>query len=149
MSSTTLRTIISAALFVHGLGHVMGVIPALRLFEVNESSPAALKRWSSRSWLLTDPLGDTAARIICLILFAAVLVCSAGAALGLLGQLVPHAWWRPLAIASAVVSLVAIALYWNAFITLFPPKVGAIGMDLAILVGLLLANWPSEAAIGY
>jgi len=149
MSNTTLRIIIGAALSLHGLGHVMGAIPALRLFTVTESSPAMLKRWSSRSWLLTDPLGDSTARLICLVLFVAVLVCSIGAGLGLLGWLIPHGWWRTLAVVSAVLSLVAIALYWNAFIALFPHKVGAIGMDLAVLICLLGANWPSAAALGF
>jgi hypothetical protein len=62
---------------------------------------------------------------------------------------VPHEWWRTLAIVSAVVSLVALALFWNAFIYLFPHKVGAIAVNVAVLVGLLWANWPSEADIGY
>ena len=70
-----------------------------------------------------------------------------GAALALLGWLVPNDWWRALAIVSAIISLVAIALYWNAFIYLFPHKVGAIGVNVAILVCLLLADWPSKANI--
>ena len=149
MSGTTLRTIITAALVSHGVGHVMGVIPALRLFHVGESSPSMLKRWSNHSWLLSDALGDTAARVICIVLFLAVLVCSISAALGLHGVLVPHGRWRTLAVASALISLVAIGLYWNAFIAFFPHKLGALGLDVAILVGLLWANWPSEMAVGF
>jgi hypothetical protein len=67
----------------------------------------------------------------------------------LLGWLVPHDSWRTLAVAAAVISLVAIALYWNALILLFPHKVGAIAVNVATLVGLLAANWPTEAALGY
>jgi hypothetical protein len=98
---------------------------------------------------LTDLLGDAAARVICVVLFAAVLVCSIGAALGLLGWGVPHGSWRALAIISAVLSLIAIALYWNAFIMFFPHKVAAIGLDIATLVMLVVVNWPPEAAIGF
>jgi hypothetical protein len=66
-----------------------------------------------------------------------------------MGWLVPHEWWRMLAIVSAVVSLIALVLFWNAFIYLFPHKVGAIAVNVAVLVGLLWANWPSEADIGF
>ena len=42
-----------------------------------------------------------------------------------------------------------IALYWNALMLFFPHKVGAIGVNVAILACLLGANWPTEAAIGF
>jgi len=54
-----------------------------------------------------------------------------------------------LAVVSAVVSLVAVALFWNALVALFPNRVGALGVDIAVLVCLLLLNWPTEAEIGY
>jgi hypothetical protein len=149
VSGTTLRIIIAGVICFHGIGHLMGVIPALGLFKISESSPSALKNWSSRSWLLTDLLGDGVASVVCAILFAVGFVGFVGAGLGLLGWLVPHAWWRTLAIVSAVVSLVAVALFWNALMLFFPHKVGALGVDTAILVGLLVANWPTEAAIGF
>jgi hypothetical protein len=128
----------------------MGVIPGLRLFGAGGSSgPDWLKNWSSRSWLLSDLLGDTASRIICAGLFLAAFIGFIGAALGLLGVLVPHQWWRTLAVAAAVISLVALALFWKAFVLLFPHKVGNIGVNIAVLVCLLRANWPMEADIGF
>jgi hypothetical protein len=141
MSGTTLRAVIAIVFFIHGVGHSMGVIPALR--QVNLGS------WSSRSWLLTDLLGDTASRVICIILYGTALVGFIAAALGLLGWVVPHDSWRTLALVSAVISLVAIALYWNAFVSLIPNKVGAVGVDIAVLVCLLVLNWPTEADIGF
>ena len=99
--------------------------------------------------MLTGLLGDTAVRIISVALFLAALVGTAGAALGLLGWGVPHEWWRTLAVVSATISLVTIVLYWNDLIFFFPHKVGSISVDIAILVCLLWANWPSEAAIGF
>jgi hypothetical protein len=57
--------------------------------------------------------------------------------------------WRTLAIWSSVISLVAIALFWNAFVALFPNKIGAIAVDVATLVALLWASWPTEADIGF
>jgi hypothetical protein len=141
MSGTTLRIIIALVFLVHGVGHVMGIMPAVGL--------SSVKGWSSRSWLLTPLLGDTIARIISIVLFAAALVGFLAAALGLMGWLVPHDSWRTLAIASAVISLIALALFWNAFVSFIPNKLGAIAVDVATLVCLLVLNWPSEADIGF
>ena len=141
MSGITLRIIIAAVLFIHGIGHFMGVMPALRLVDV--------KGWNSRSWLLTPLIGETASRMLSIVLFLAALVGFVAAALALVGWLVPHESWRMLAVVSAVISIVTIALFWNAFVSLIPNKVGALGVDVAVLVCLLVLNWPSEAAIGY
>ena len=141
MSGTTLRIIIALVFFVHGVGHAMGIIPALGL--------STVKGWSSQSWLLTPILGDTASRVISVILFLAALVGFLAAALGLMGWLVPRDSWRALAIVSAVISLIALALFWNAFVSLIPNKLGAIAVDVATLVCLLGLNWPSEADIGF
>jgi len=148
MSSTTLRAIIAAVLLFHGIGHLMGVIPALRLFEISESSASWLKGRTSHSWLLSNLLGEVATRAVSIVLFLAALIGMVGAALGLLGWIVPSEYWRTLAIVSAVISLITIALYWNAFIFLFPNKVGAIGVNLAVLVCLIWADWPSKTDIG-
>jgi hypothetical protein len=141
MSGTTLRIIIALVFFVHGVGHFMGIMPALGL--------SSVKGWSSHSWLLTPLLGEAASRIISIILFAAALVGFLAAALGLMGWLVPHDSWRTLAIVSAVISLIALALFWNAFVSLIPNKLGAIAVDVATLVCLLGLNWPSEADLGF
>jgi hypothetical protein len=141
MSGTTLRIIIALVFVVHGVGHSMGIIPAVR--------PVDVKGWSSHSWLLTPLLGEAASRIISIILYLAALVGFLAAALGLMGWLVPHDTWRTLAVASAVISLVAIALFWNAFVSLIPNKLGAIAVDVATLVCLLGLNWPSEADLGF
>jgi hypothetical protein len=141
MSSTTLRIIIVLVLFVHGIGHVMGILPMLGL--------STIETWNARSWLLTDLLGDTITRVIGFMLFAAALIGFLGATLGLMNWLVPHKWWQTLATISAVISLVAIALFWNAFVTFFPNKLGAIAVNAAVLIGLLVADWPTEAQLGY
>ena len=57
--------------------------------------------------------------------------------MGLFGWLVPHSAWQTLALISAVISLVALALFWNAFVAFFPNKVGAIVVNVAILWALL------------
>ena len=128
----------------------MGIIPALGLFDTQRSSnPDWVQGWSSHSWLLTDLMGETAARFINVTLFAAALIGFLGAALGLMGWGVPHDWWRTLAVVSAVISLAAVVLYWNALIFFIPHKVGALSVSIATLVCLLWLHWPTEADIGF
>lgn len=141
MSGLTLRIIIAVVLFFHSIGHVTGVLPAIQVVDV--------KGWNSHSWLLTPLIGEMASRILSAILFLTALVGFFLAALALLGWLVPHDWWRTLAVVSAVVSMVTVLLFWNAFVALVPNKVGALAVDIAVLVCLLLLNWPTEADIGY
>jgi hypothetical protein len=141
MSPTVLRTVIALVLFVHGIGHVMAFFPALGI--------SSTETWHARSWLLTSVIGESASKVILVILFGAALLGFVGAALALMGWLVPHDIWRTLSIVSAVISLIAIVLYWNAFVALFPNKIGALAVDIAVLVCLLFLNWPSEADIGY
>ena len=76
------------------------------------------------------------------------MLCSIAAGLAVNGWLISQAAWGTLAIAAAVISLVALALFWNAFPTLIPTKVGAIALDVITLVCLLWANWPTQADIG-
>lgn len=141
MSATTLRIIIGLVLIVHGIGHAMAFFPVMNLFST--------EKWHHRSWLLTDLVGDSASRVISVVLFGSALIGFIAAALGLFGWLVPHDLWRTLAIVSAVISLVALALFWNSFASLFPNKIGAIAVNLAVLVCLFWLNWPSEADIGF
>jgi len=149
MSPKTLRFLIAGVLSFHGIGHLMGVIAGLNLLKVDASSPAWRKGWNSHSWLLSGLLGDVVSRVVCIVLFAAAFASAIAAALGMLDWLVPHEAWRTLAIGSAVISLVALVLYWNGLMLVFPHKVGAIGVDIATLVCLLWLSWPSETAIGF
>ena len=141
MSPTTLRIIIGLALLVHGIGHIMAFFPALNITSTD--------KWHHRSWLLTPLIGDSASRVISIILFGAAFIGFIAAALGLFGWLVPHDLWRTLSVYSAVISLVALTLFWNSFVALFPNKIGAIAVNIAVLVCLLWLNWPTEADIGY
>jgi hypothetical protein len=149
MSGTVLRGIVAFILAFHGVGHAMGIIPASGIVNTEGSSQGWLKNWSSHSWLLSNPLGEPASRIVCAILYLAALLGFIGAALALLGWGVPHEWWRRLALVSAVISLLALLLYWNALMMLFPHKVGALAVNVATLVCLLALSWPAEADLGF
>jgi hypothetical protein len=141
MTTATTRMLVGAVLLIHGIGHFMGVLGVLDLFKV--------KGWNGHSWLLTPLMGVGASRTLGVVLFAAVLVGFLGVGFALFGWLVPHAWWRSLALVFAVISLVTLVLYWNALVLVFPNKIGALGVNVAVLVCLLWLNWPTEAALGY
>lgn len=76
------------------------------------------------------------------ILWIAAGACLIAAALGLSGLIIPISWWRILAGAGAVISLILFFLYAH--------PLYAIGIDanLAILLVLLLAKWPSVQSLG-
>lgn len=133
MAPNTIRVVIAVVFILHGIGHIMGILSAAGLF--------VTEQWHSRSWLLTDALGDVVARVIAGVIWLVVVIGFLGVGMGMLGWLVPQAWWRPLAVASSIISLIGLALFWNAFAAFFN-KAGAIGVDVATLVAVLLAHWP-------
>lgn len=140
MTGTSLRYFIAFVLIVHGIGHIEGVLAALGIFSTES--------WHGRSWLISEWLGDGATRIICLLIWFIGFAGFVTAGLSLLDWLVPHGWWRTLAILFAVISLLSIIVYWNSLAAIFN-KVGVIGVDLAVLIGLLALNRPSESKIGF
>jgi len=119
-----LKYIAAFVAFMHGVGHISGVLSAWT--PVNTG-------FSDRPWIFSkgvtvkSPLG----RLWGLIWLAA-LGCLVAAGLGLaFGQ----AWWPMLLLVGAVVSLVAIVPWWN---TVVPGARAGVLFDLFILVGLLL-----------
>jgi len=132
MSTSTVRIITGLLLIVHGIGHSLAFFPALNI--------SSTENWHYRSWLLSGLLGDSGSRVVIIILFAIPFIGFIAAGLGVFGILVPHDMWQKLAIISAAVGLVALALFWNAFPTFFPNKIGAIVVDLLVLWALLGQN---------
>jgi hypothetical protein len=138
MNPATLRWVVFGVLLVHGIGHIQGVMAGLGV--------SSTDTWHGRSWLLTNALGESTSRALGLILYA---VCTVGfltAALGVMGWLVPQDLWRTLAVVCAIISSAGLLFYWHSLAALFN-KIGAIGVNLAILVALLLLNWPGEAGL--
>lgn len=79
-------------------------------------------------------------------LWVAAMIGFVGAGLGLLGTVVPKELWRSLAVIAAVISLVALALFPNAFPALLN-KMGAIIIDVAVLATLCV-HWPMAEIVG-
>ena len=140
MSPKTLRTIVAIFLFVHAIGHIQGVVAALDVIKMDN--------WHIRSWLFDNLLGEKGSRILAIVLFA---VCSLGflaTAFAFLDIGLSHEIWRTLAVIFAIPSVIALIGYWNAF-AMFFNKVGAIGVNAWILIGLLILHWPSETDLGF
>lgn len=127
MSIQMLRILIAGALFVHGVGHVLGFwLPA-------------------RSWLLPS-VPESTLRIMSSVFWILVALGFIVSCLGFLGIVVPTNWWRPAAVIFAVVSLLGLVLFWNtwpAFNT-----VGALAMNIAVLVTQLWLYWPPASMFG-
>ena len=104
MDQGLIKIVAAGILGAHGIGHALGWMPAMGI--------AAFEGVSGRSWLLTGALGAAGARIAAGLLFV---VPMAGFLLAAGGLLTGQAWWRQVAVASAALSLLATALYPQAF----------------------------------
>ncbi|HET8776208.1 MAG TPA: hypothetical protein VFN76_00975 [Candidatus Limnocylindria bacterium] len=124
-----LRIAIVLVLFAHGIGHSMGLLQLFRLAVIN---PA----WKGDSWLLAGTAAPVSTVLGVIVWTTAIIGFSAAAAI-LLGWL-PAAWWEPVAVGAAVVSLVGLLLFPTAFPT--ASSIGAFAVDAAILVAVLWAR---------
>ena len=128
-----LRLLIVVVLIAHGIGHSIGV-----------AGGWGNNAWggSGDSWLLTPVLGRSVGVVEGLIwLIPAIGFVAAGGAL-----LAGMDAWRAIALASSAVSLLAIALFPQqlpAFST-----VAAVVVDVAVIIGLTVLQWPSADAVG-
>ena len=140
MSPKTLRIIIAIFLFVHAIGHIQGIVASLGLIK--------LENWNIRSWLFDGILGEKGSRALAIILFGLCTLGFLATAFSFIGIGLPHESWRTLAIIFSIPSVLTLVAYWNAF-AMFFNKIGAIGVNAWILIGVLLLKWPSEAEIGF
>jgi len=140
MTPKTLRTIFAVFLFIHAIGHGQGVVASLGLLNS--------ETWNVRSWLFDSLIGEKASRTLAMILFIICVLGFLATAFSFLGIGITHDVWRTLAVISAIPSVISLIAYWNAF-AMFFNKVGAIGVNGWILIGVLLLKWPSEAEIGF
>jgi hypothetical protein len=131
------KVVIAVVLLAHGIGHSLGLLQVLKVAVVNP-------QWNGDSWLLSGTAGTTLTHAIGVSLWTIAIVGFAAAAAVVVGWL-PASWWQPVAIVSAVVSLVGLALFPAAFPTF--STVGALVVDLAVLAAIFWARWaPSELA---
>ena len=127
-------------MFVHAIGHIQGIIASLGVIKSDT--------WNVRSWLFDGLLGERASRTLALILFIVIVLGFLATVFSFLGIGLPHDIWRTLAVIFAILSVLSLVAYWNAFAMAFN-KIGAILVNGWILIGLLIMNWPSEANLGF
>ena len=67
------------------------------------------------------------------------------AGLAFLGFAVPREWWRPLTVASAVISIFLIVLFWTSVSgsLVGGPKSNALIANIGILLAVLWWHWPA------
>lgn len=133
MDGMIVKVVVAGVLGAHGIGHVLGWMPALGV--------ARFAGTSGESWLLGGLVGDGGSRLVAAGLFLVPTVGFLAAAAGLLlGQ----SWWRPVAVTSAAVSLAGTALFPGAFTT--GSTVGSVAVNLAVIYGIVVAAWGADAA---
>lgn len=135
MDAGLVKVVAGCVLGAHGIGHVLGWLPAWGM--------ASFEGVSTRSWLLTGAVGDTVSRVVAGVLFLAPM---AGFLVAAAGLLTGQAWWRQAAVGSAAISLLATALYPSAFTT--GSTVGSVAVNVIVLYGVLVARWGEAAMTG-
>jgi hypothetical protein len=142
-----MKILISVLLILHGLivaGQAAGSFGATIPNEIQ--NPSFVSWWPvnmGRSWLFSW-LGLEKTLVVYRIgglLWLAGGIALAAAGLGLLGFIVPTAWWRDLAVVGGVISLFMLAIY------LHPLMIIGTASSLAILVALLWFHWPPTSLI--
>lgn len=149
LSTPVLRIIIVVALAAHGIAHAI----ALSGLVGQSVGGASASMVVVRSWLLPG-LGHNAAAALAIPFWLVATVGFLLAALSFWGILVPDAPWRQIAVASAVASIVGIALFagtWpgrpNELESMLDTGV-AMTMNGAVLLALLWLHWPALAMFG-
>lgn len=138
MSSSSIRLFIRIVLLFHAIGHLMGVMPALRLFGAGTGSgPDWVQNWSSDSPFLQGILSESGMRILCGVLYACSFFLFLVTAFSMAGWIQLGTSWTRWGIIASILSLVTVVLFWNGLILLFPHKIGALFINIAFLVLVL------------
>ena len=142
MSDQLLRTILGGVLLLHGLGHggALGALAWIARF-----GPDSTGGWhAARSWLLPGLAPSTATTIAC-VAWALALVGFVATGLSFWGAGLPVEAWRGLAVVSAAISAVGIALFfgtWPMFNTL-----AALAVNVGVVAAIWL-RWPPQTLFG-
>ena len=136
-----MKIIIGLFLIAHGLVHA-GLAAAPNPDDP-ETKPGAFFTSPERSWFLPKVgLSSASVRWIGIVLVALATLGYVLSGLGVFGVLGLSEIWRTLAIASAVVSLLLLILFWHLWLII------GVLIDVGILIALLWLDWPPIDLIG-
>lgn len=140
-----MRIIVVILLLIHGL---ITSAQAQTGFKPSEgvANPSWLSWWPvnlGQSWLFKQlGLAKSTVGTVAGILWISAGLCLIAAALGLFGFIIPTNLWRLLAGLGAILSLVLFVFYAHPFYII------GIGANLAVLLVLLWAKWPTPEMLG-
>jgi len=140
-----MRILVMILLLIHGL---ITAAQAGAGFKPSEgvANPSWLSWWPvnlGQSWLFKQlGLEKSIVGIFAGILWIGAGLCLVAAALGLFGFIIPINLWRLLAGLGAIISLVLFIFYVHPFYII------GIGANLAVLLVLLWAKWPTPEMLG-
>jgi hypothetical protein len=127
-----LKVVVVVVLMAHALGHVMAPQSA---FVPPGAFPGTATSLVGSGLTITSSAGKALSLLW--------LIPVAGFLLGTYGLSTGQEWWRPVLIASAVLSIVAVLPWWNVM-----PRfsyLGALAVDLVVLIGAF-TPWGTELA---
>lgn len=136
MTLGIIKTFVGIVLIIHGLGHALMIFAALD----KPLSPTH----SIKSWIISPILGQTPTVLIGIGIAIVSLVGFMAAGLNQTGWLFPDLTWQSFTQFAAIISLIGLIVFWNAFPFFFPNKIGVIIIDLYMFVSITWLNWPSE-----
>lgn len=124
------KLVFAIVLIMHGIGHIMGVMAAW----TTVPSPLQSGHWLLSSGVtMTTPIGRMFGLLWLLAMVGFVVVG--------IGVLANQTWWPALALASSVISLVAVVPWFN----LMPlgSAVGAVLVDVLVII-MLVTPWGDQ-----
>ena len=116
----------------HGWAHVWYIILSQRLLEIKGEVG-----WTGESWVLSGFLSEQVLRNVATVGYSVSLI---GFMAGGAGLLLNQGWWRSVTLASAVVSLVTVILFWDGKFTMLTEK-GLIGLLIDVAVILYITRF--------
>ena len=129
MSGSAIRILVALIFIGHGLGHALATFPFVG-FKLS-------KTHSADSLILGKKFGPATTHNLCLVLHTAALISFVAAGAALAGWGFHGRAWEGFALAGSLISFSGLILFWNAFPTLIPNKIGVIIVDVAVLICLL------------
>lgn len=143
MSADSTRLLIGGVLLIHGLGHG-GALGALLWMRAFPNSPTG--GWlAARSWL-APTVHTSELTWVAMAFWIVALLGFVAASLSFWGALLPGDWWRQLAVASAMVSLTGMIVFfgtWPAFNWL-----ASLVVNLGVLFTQTVTKWPAQELFG-